>query len=127
MAHIVTLNLLIDSASEDDAIKAALAAISTQAAIIDSSLEDVKKTPHELEDSITNEAYRQGDAFASWVIYSRSEAEFHGDNAGFWSNTYGWTILDLATRYSPAPLMTMPGSRQDDATLILDSQARGQL
>ena len=123
MAHLITLNLLIDSASEDDAIKAAHAAISSQAAIIDSSLEDARKAPHELDDSISNETYQQGDAFANWVIFSRSEAEFHGDLAGFWSNTYGWTSLDLATRFSLHQPLTRPIARGDDATLLLASGA----
>lgn len=51
-----------------------------------------------IEKAIATGKYEDGDAFKDFVIFSRDE---HGrdDGAGFWSNEYGWTTLDLATKY----------------------------
>ncbi len=36
----------------------------------------------------------------SYVIYSPNESACSSDGAGFWSNDFGWTTLDQATRFS---------------------------
>jgi hypothetical protein len=47
-----------------------------------------------------------------WVIFSRSEA-LRNEGAGFWSNSYGWVHLPVASRFS-APDSRLPMSLSDD-------------
>ena len=109
MAYLVTGKLLLDEASEEAATALAQAAIhcitsqelANAETLVDSTIEDVSAVNESLDDSIANETYSEGDAFANWVLYSQSEADSDSDdNAGYWSNTYGWTSRDLATRFS---------------------------
>lgn len=109
MAYLVTVKLLLDEASEEAATALAQAAINcitsqelaNAETLVDSTIEDVSAVNESLDDSIANETYSEGDAFANWVLYSQSEADSDSDdNAGYWSNTYGWTSRDLATRFS---------------------------
>ena len=100
MAYLVTVKLLLDEASEEAATALAQAAINcitsqelaNAETLVDSTIEDVSAVNESLDDSIANETYSEGDAFANWVLYSQSEADSDSDdNAGYWSNTYGWT------------------------------------
>ncbi|MDP1573151.1 MAG: hypothetical protein Q8M09_14900 [Pseudomonadota bacterium] len=108
MAYIATVKILIDEADEArvyDGINEMLR--NTQLGgpnheddgrFVDWAIGSVDETTDELDDSIANEAYAEGDAFLDWVIFSRSEA-VRQDGAGFWSNEYGWTTFDLATLF----------------------------
>jgi len=109
MAYLVTVKLLLDEASEEAATALAQAAINcitsqelaSSNTLVDSTIEDVSAVNESLKDSIANETYSQGDAFANWVLYSQSEADSdNGENTGYWSNTYGWASKDLATRFT---------------------------
>jgi hypothetical protein len=53
----------------------------------------------------------------TWVIFSRSEAAASGDGAGFWSNEWGWTTKEQATRFDEGPL-SIPISIAMDAVLM---------
>lgn len=123
MAHIVKLEVLVDSPDENsvvDGLNELLrnAQVSEAGSIVDWTIEDASPIHYALQDSLTNETYSEGEAFEDWVIYSPSEAAVCDDNAGFWSNEYGWTVFDLATRFDGRHL-NLPSTTNDDAVLIL--------
>ncbi len=130
MAYLVTVKLLLDEASEEAATALAQAAINCitsqelarAGTLVDSTIEDVSAVNESLNDSIANETYSEGEAFANWLLYSQSEADSDsGDNTGYWSNTYGWTSRDLATRF-PSTRCETPNSVGNDATWMLEGR-----
>lgn len=123
MATIVKLELLIDNPNSDDTCETVNQLVQQASAlgndkIVDWTITDNFNVSAEIEDIITNDAYVKGDAFSDWVVYSRSEAAYSDDQAGYWSNEYGWTTFDLATRFD-AKRRNLPVSRGGDATLML--------
>lgn len=60
----------------------------------------------------------------SFVVYSPNEA-FCNDGAGFWSNTFGWSLLEHATKFSAAERASfpMPISLGRDARYVCWQQA----
>lgn len=128
MAHIVTLRILVDKPDEvrvidgvNEMLRAAQAPVDEDNGdgpwIVDWSLDSVDPVSEDLNDSMANETYDEGDAFRDWVIFSRSESLRH-DGDGFWSNEYGWTTLDLADKYSSVQ-HDMPYSAGNDAMMML--------
>lgn len=100
MAKILTVHLLVDDSS-DAAIEAGVTALLASAEkgwIVDHNMDLPFDAPKEIEDAIVNETYTQGDTFHPHIFYSLEEA-VRSDGAGFWSNTYGFTTRDLATRF----------------------------
>lgn len=120
MAFIATLQILIDDPNESTVYdglnellrdaKAGGANGENQDWILDWKFASVDLASDSLNDSICNETYAEGDAFRDWVIFSPSEAATQ-DGAGFWSNEYGWTTLDLATKFG-ATTWELPSARQ---------------
>lgn len=53
-----------------------------------------------------------------FVIFSASEAMANDDGAGFWSNEFGWTTLEQATRFDQAGGL-MPISAGNDAVWMV--------
>lgn len=134
MATLVTLNLLVDDADEAAAsalISEIMATAMQQtldgvdSKVLDFEVSDASRTITELDDSVVNETYVEGNAFSDWVIYSPSEAAQSEDRAGFWSNTYGWTTYDLATRLPP--VFRLPQSTANDAVWMLAKNAQDML
>lgn len=120
MAHIATVKIVVDEANEDavyDGINEMLRAFNGDW-VVDWKFESVEPVNESLNDSIANETYDEGDAFRDWVIFSRSEA-IAQDGAGFWSNEYGWTTLDLATKFEGASVRDLPHSAGMDAVWML--------
>lgn len=128
MAHIATVKILVDEANENavyDGINEILRDAQMGGTngefrgwVVDWKFESVEPTNEELNDSIANEAYAEGDAFSDWVIFSRSEAVAQ-DGAGFWSNVHGWTTLEQATRFKSAFVRSLPHSAGMDATWMI--------
>jgi len=57
----------------------------------------------------------------SFLVYSKSEAIYSEDGAGFWSNDLGWTTMDLATKFSQEEkesIVRLPSIGVEDATWI---------
>lgn len=101
MAKFVTIHLLLNDDNEA-AIEGGIAAMVSMADkdwLIDHEVDLARDCPTEIADAIDNETYSPGDAFKPYILYSLEEAT-RSDGAGFWSNTYGWTTRDLATRFS---------------------------
>ncbi|WP_253248781.1 hypothetical protein [Alcaligenes faecalis] len=126
MAHLVTVTILVDDNNCNevyDGINALMknAAVEDNSAIIDYQVSNTERVHAVLEDSISNDSYEEGDAFKEWVIFSQSESDRSDDRAGFWSNLYGWTTFDMATRFS-AVHTYLPKARNNDATLLLASK-----
>lgn len=125
MAYMVRLGLLIDAADEEEAYQLALrcAQAVRQAdeggRIVDLQVGSTRRTNPALDDSIANDSYGQGDAFSDWIIFSRSEA-MASDGAGYWSNEYGWTTRNLATRFASTAACDLPMSAGADATWMLE-------
>jgi hypothetical protein len=109
MAHIATIKILIDDQDEARVIEGLNEMLQTAASpideaepfqrIVDWEIEAANPAHIELDDSIANEAYEKGDFQRDWVLFSASEASANGDGAGYWSNSFGWTTLDLATKF----------------------------
>lgn len=128
MAHIATIKILVDERNEAvvyDGINNLLRDAQyggpngeDKGWIVDWSFVSVNPTNTDLDDSIANGTYEEGDAFNDWVIFSRSEA-IAQDGAGFWSNEHGWTTLDQATRFDGADVWQMPHSTGMDAVWML--------
>ena len=122
MARIVTVSILVDEVEEanvTDSINEMLRThwIENGGNVIDWAIDHVGAVCEEMNDSIENGTYKEGDAFCDWVIFSRSEME-KGDGAGFWSNHYGWSTLDLATKFASTE-GDKPVTAGDDATWML--------
>ncbi len=117
MAFIATVTILVDEANETsvyDGINEILRNAQMggpngedRGWVVDWKFKSIKPANESLNDSIANETYAEGDAFNDWVIFSRSEA-IAQDGAGFWSNEYGWTTLDLATKFEDASVRDLP-------------------
>lgn len=70
--------------------------------------------------------YVAGTAFADWIVFSQSEDDITDGEAGYWSNEYGYTTHDLATRFEPTA-HHLPIAAGGDARLVLaDGPVRQQ-
>lgn len=128
MAHIATIKVLVDE-HDENAVYDGINEILRDAQmggpngenrnwVVDWAFSSVNEANESLKDSIANKTYAEGEAFRDWVIFSRSEAVAHEDGAGFWSNEYGWTMLDLATKFD-AISYNLPLSAGMDAVWML--------
>lgn len=66
--------------------------------LVDWIVDNIKGANSSIEQSLRNGTYKEGEFFGPWVIYSASEHAIN-NGKGFWSTVYGWTELQLATRY----------------------------
>lgn len=125
MAYIATVKILVDETNETnvyDGINEMLRSAqygepNGEGWIVDWKFESVDPVNESLNDSVANETYEEGDAFGDWVIFSHSEA-LAQDGAGFWSNEYGWTTFDEATKFDSREVI-VPCSTGMDAIWIL--------
>lgn len=126
MAYLATVIILIDEADEartldgiNEMLRTWQQPVEEDVApwIVDWSIVSVAEATDELDDSISNKFYAEGDAFRDWVLFSCSEAVAQ-DGDGFWSNEYGWTTLDLATKFDAAD-RERPHSAGMDAVWML--------
>ena len=123
MARIFTIKFLVDEQDEEvanDRLNDLLLAAKTDSEdddfrVLDFHIAGSTDINTSMEDSIVNETYAPGDFVLDWVIYSRSEFEAN-DGFGYWSNDYGWTSFDLATRFGGQSIEQMPDGRGKDAT-----------
>lgn len=129
MAYMATIKILVDEANEatvydglNEMLRMAQEPVDEDSEetpwLLDWKVESVDPTNESLNDSIVNETYAEGDAFNDWVIFSRSEA-IAQDGAAFWSNEYGWTSLDLATKFDGSSAHDLPISTNRDAMWLL--------
>ncbi|MBU2765471.1 hypothetical protein HAP94_04520 [Acidithiobacillus ferrivorans] len=93
----------------------------------DSAIIDFEVGTHEIvcteiEDSIVNDTYVNGEVFRDWVFFAKSEQNYgdHCHSSGYWSEGYGWSNYRLATRYRPFGIRR-PRSNTNDAILLMDS------
>lgn len=80
--------------------------------LIDWVVESIKDANPSIEDSLQNNTYKQGEFFGPWVIYSTSEQKAN-PGKGFWSTVYGWTDLNLATRFDGTDFSLPPAIEND--------------
>lgn len=109
MAHLVTLTLLINDDNDghvcdgvNEMLRTAQQPIEQGGDfwLVDWSLDNVRPTLKELDKSLTKGSYAEGDLQRDWVAFSAKEAATDpGSNYGYWSDNFGWTTLDLATKY----------------------------
>jgi hypothetical protein len=120
MAHLVTLTLLVDEADEsrvfdslNDMLRTAQQPVDDgrRPWLVDWTFGSVRTTLAELDDSIVNDTYAEGDLAKDWVAFSAKESA-ESEGAGYWSNKCGWTSLDLATKFDGSardlPLIGVP-------------------
>lgn len=131
MAFIATVSILIDESNEDSAYEAinkiliqasARANEQEDAGVIDWNIDAVNTVNEPINDSIGNDTYAKGDAFRDWVILSGNAASL-SEGYGYWSKEYGWTTLDLATKYSVA-VREIPKECGEGATWMLCPYSR---
>lgn len=131
MAYLATIQIVIDDQDPEhieECLKEMLAAACTPVDpeggddhnwIVDSRIESIDALNDVVCDAITNQTYSEGDAFAQYVIYSRSEAAAGGNELdGYWSNVCGWGDFNLALRISPPVALNLPMSAGQDAVLV---------
>lgn len=129
MAQLVTLKLVIDDTNEEnvyDGLNEMFRAsqlpvdpmIDSKPWIVDWSISDVSETAPVLDKLIASGRYEEDKAFCDYVVFSPSEARASDDMAGFWSNSFGWTTLDLATKFDCLN-RDMPIGLDNDAAMIL--------
>lgn len=123
MAKIVTVTLLLDVFSDGEAVDMVSAMCGVRqlkGLMVDYQVQTVDEVAPELADSIVNETYVAGEFAANWVFFSPSEAATEPDDPlhGYWSNEYGWTSRDLASRFEPVLFCNRPMSRGDDVVFL---------
>ena len=120
MAYLATLQLLIDAESESAAtVMSSDIASQLQAdgQVLDWSVSDARAVNETIRDSIVNETYVSGECFGEYIVVSTTKRP---QDASFWSNTYGWTAYDLATRFD-ATVADLPKAVQhESAAFFLD-------
>jgi hypothetical protein len=126
MAYIANIKILVDEVDENtvsEKLNALLQAAKTgspngdEGWVVDWQIGEIAPVDESLEDSIVNGTYEKGEAFEDWVIFSYSECK--NENAGYWSNEWGWTTFDEATRFDGSGPINFPISRENDAMLIM--------
>jgi hypothetical protein len=129
MAYIANVKILVDEVDENtvsEKLNALLQAAKTgslngdEGWIVDWQIGEIAPVDESLEDSIVNGTYEEGEAFEDWVIFSPSECK--NENAGYWSNEWGWTTFDEATHFNgidPTTFPVIPVSSGNDAMLIM--------
>jgi hypothetical protein len=120
MAYLATLQLLIDAESESDAtvLSSDIASqLQADGQVLDWSVKDARAVNDTVRDSIANETYVSGECFGEYIVVSTTKRP---QDASFWSNTYGWTAYDLATRFD-ATVADLPKAVQhESAAFFLD-------
>ena len=85
--------------------------------VLDWSVSDARAVNETIRDSIVNETYVSGECFGEYIVVSTTKRP---QDASFWSNTYGWTAYDLATRFD-ATVADLPKAVQhESAAFFLD-------
>lgn len=127
MAHLVVVQILVDEHEESRVVDGINEMLKTAQQpveeggpswIVDWSIASARKTLKELDDSLVNEIYAEGDAFRNWVAFSASEASSLESGSGYWSNQFGWTSVDLATKFDPVDPV-LPPTGADDVVWML--------
>ena len=120
MAYLATLQLLIDVESESAAtvLTSDIASqLQADGQVLDWSVSDARAVNETIRDSIVNETYVSGECFGEYIVVSTTKRP---QDASFWSNTYGWTAYDLATRFD-ATVADLPKAVQhESAAFFLD-------
>ena len=120
MAYLATLQLLIDVESESAAtvLTSDIASqLQADGQVLDWSVSDARAVNDTVHDSIGNETYVSGECFGEYIVVSTTKRP---QDASFWSNTYGWTAYDLATRFD-ATVADLPKAVQhESAAFFLD-------
>ncbi len=120
MAYLATLQLLIDVESESAAtvLTSDIASqLQADGQVLDWSVSDARAVNDTVRDSIGNETYVSGECFGEYIVVSTTKRP---QDASFWSNTYGWTAYDLATRFD-ATVADLPKAVQhESAAFFLD-------
>jgi hypothetical protein len=128
MACVVTIKVLVDEPDParlmdglEEMMQAASTPIEEDGApwLIDWNIDLETPVNDAIDDSIVNDTYVKGDAFKNWVIYSISEAKAQDGN-GYWSNTYGWTSFDLATRFEATNCRLPNGAGMDACWMLAE-------
>lgn len=120
MVYLATLQLLIDAESESAAtvMSSDIAShLQADGQVLDWSVSDARAVNETIRDSIVNETYVSGECFGEYIVVSTTKRP---QDASFWSNTYGWTAYDLATRFD-ATVADLPKAVQhESAAFFLD-------
>jgi hypothetical protein len=126
MAFIAKVSILIDESDEDSSYEViqniliqarARDAEQEDASVIDWNIDAVDPVNASINDSICNDTYANGEAFGDWVIQSGNAASVR-EGYGYWSKEYGWTSLDLSTKYS-GDVQEIPEVCGEGATWVL--------
>jgi hypothetical protein len=127
MAYLATLQLLIDAESESAAtvMSSDIAGqLQADGQVLDWSVSDARAVNETIRDSIVNETYVSGECFGEYIVVSTTKRP---QDASFWSNTYGWTSYDLATRFDATVADLPKAVLHDSAAFFLDRGAAAML
>lgn len=98
MAFVFNLRVLVDEKKPEMAKRALIDALN--GCSLDAEVSYFCNTNASLDDSIVNETYQTGDAFENWLVVINIEGK-----RAYWSNQYGWTSIERATRFDSTTIM----------------------
>jgi hypothetical protein len=123
MAYMATIQLLIEAETESSATSIAKELASQMQAagqILDSQVGDVSPVNQFINEQIADGTYVLGECFGNYIVVS---IEKRDPDTSFWSNTFGWTSYDLATRFDALVDRLPSGLTNKDSMFLLDRGA----
>lgn len=119
MAYLATVQLLIESESESAATAYAqeLLTLHASSKVVDSQVVNTSEVNETIRESIANGTYVMGACFGNYLVVRNHPRP---DQAAFWSNRYGWTSYDLATRFGADAIDIPASAAADGAAFHLD-------
>ena len=120
MAYLATVQLLIDAETESRASSLAqelLANMHSHGEVLDFNVDDVRTVKKTINEQIADGTYVMGECFGNYLVVSKAKRD---PDASYWSNTFGWTDYNLATRFDALVDRLPTGLTNDEAAFILD-------
>mgnify|MGYP000411413100 FL=1 len=120
MAYLATVQLLIDAETESSATGIAQELVSQMHAngsVLDFSVDDVRTVKQTINEQIADGTYVMGECFSNYLVVSKAKRD---PEASYWSNTFGWTDYNLATRFDALVDRLPTGLTDNEAAFLLD-------
>ena len=120
MAYLATVQLLIDAETESSASSLAqelLANMHSHGEVLDFNVDDVRTVKQTINEQIADGTYVMGECFSNYLVVSKAKRD---PEASYWSNTFGWTDYNLATRFDALVDRLPTGLTDNEAAFLLD-------
>ena len=120
MAYLATVQLLIDAETESSASGLAqelVANMHSHGEVLDFNVDDVRTVKQTINEQIADGTYVMGECFSNYLVVSKAKRD---PEASYWSNTFGWTDYNLATRFDALVDRLPTGLTDNEAAFLLD-------